>query len=113
MDAVTLKDLMDPKRQDLQARYTNAQFAVDLGYRLAKEVFYPESKLVPNPKFVEGTLTDQAQQIWVDPTPEEKIASYLACARALKVEIEKDLNDTLKVLEVKEDGAKTDATKLS
>lgn len=108
MAELSLKDLMDPKRQELQARYTNAQFAVDLGYRLAKEVFYPETKVTLIPR--EG---DEPRREYTDPTPEEKLEAYIRCARALKLEIEKDLNDTLKVLEVVEDGAKTDAAKLS
>lgn len=108
MSELSLKDLMDPKRQELQARYTNAQFAVDLGYRLAKEVFYPD--IMETLVSAEGA---EPKYKYEDPTADEKLASYIRCARVLKVEIEKDLNDTLKVLEVVEDGAKTDAAKLS
>lgn len=111
MAELSLKDLMDPKRQELQARYTNAQFAVDLAYRIARDSFYPDSVRTLDEAASEAA--GEPRYLYTDPSLEQKVEAYVKAARILKAEIEKDLNDTLKVLEVVEDGAKTDAAKLS
>lgn len=111
----TLEQLMamekpSPKQMELQARYSNAQFAVDLGYRLAeKQVYLPDVKLI-NPDWKEGDAKYDKFD-YKEATSEAKAQELVKIARLLKVEIEKDLNDTLKVLEA-QDGAKTDAPKL-
>lgn len=113
---VSLKQLMeqemDPQTQDMRARFTHAQIAVDLGYRLAeKQAYVPDTKTV-NPNWKEG-MAEYDRHNYTEATSEQKAAEIVKIARLLKLEIEKDLNDTLKVLEVKADGAKTDAPKLS
>ena len=113
---VSLQRLManelDPKQVELRAKFQNAQIAVDLGYRLAEKQVYIADTKVLNPLWKEGDVNYDKFD-YKEPTPEAKAAQLVALARILKVEIEKDLNDTLKVLEVVEDGAKTDAAKLS
>lgn len=113
---MSLKQLMeqelDPNTQDLRARFTHAQIAVDLGYRLAeKQVYVPDTK-VPNLDWKEGD-SNYDKFNHVEAPAEAKTAELVKIARLLKVEIEKDLNDTLRVLEAKDDGAKADAPKLS
>lgn len=90
-------DNLDPKVLDLRARFNNAQVAVDRSYQIAKESFYPESKKVKNPDYKDDGKTHEWD--WIDPTPEEKVTSYIKTARLLKLAIEADLNATLKVLE--------------
>ncbi len=108
---LSLKDLMDPKRLDMQARFNNAQIAVDMSYRLADKLIYiPEVKIL-NKDWKEG---DEKYDKWtyVEATSTEKVSKMVEVARMLKTEIEKDLNETLKVLEVS-NGAETTSTKLS
>lgn len=109
MDAqLTLKQLMsqelDPKQVDLRARFQNAQIAVDSAYRLAQKMAYvPDTKAL-NPDWKEGEPS-HAKWDYVTASTEQNVAEVVKVARLLKIEIEKDLNETLKVLEVS-DGAK-------
>lgn len=108
---MTLEELMkagkpDPKVMDMQARFNNAQIAVDMAYRLAKDIVYIPDVKIPNKDWKEGDASYD-RYTYVEATSTEKVAALTLAARLLKSEIEKDLNDTLKVLEVKDDGAKS------
>ena|SRR3990167_10908572 len=98
MNDLNLKDLMDPKRLELQAKYHHAQIAVDRSYTLAeKNVYIPETKVL-NPTWKEGDPTyDQYDRI--EATADVRVAEISRVARLLKIEIEKDLNDTLHILD--------------
>lgn len=123
MDAqLSLKDLMNPTRLDMQARFNNAQIAVDMAYRIAEKNSYLADVKTLNPNWKEGDASYDKYD-YTEAAPEAKIAKVVELARMLKPEIEKDLNDTLKVLDgtsssdglSKEvtDGAKSDTAKLS
>ena len=114
MSEFSLKDLMkqelDPKQVELRAKYTNAQIAVDMAYRYAGKVAYLRDTKVLNPEWKEDAGDKrpfESKYEYVDATSDAKIAELVRCARALKVEIEKDLNDTLKVLEGDKDGSES------
>lgn len=110
-NSLSLQELMSPKRLDMQARFNNAQIAVDLAYRYAKSLAYVPDVKVPNPDWKEG-MSSYEKFTYTESTQEANVANLVKVARALKLEIEKDLNETLKVLEA-QDGAKADAAKLS
>lgn len=116
MDAqLSLKELMNPKRLETQARYNNAQISVDMAYRLAERQVYIADTKVLSLDWKEGDPAYD-KYTYIEASSTEKINKLVELARLLKVQIEKDLNDTLKVLdETKEvsDGLKTANTKLS
>ena len=108
-DQLSLKEIMNPKRLEMQARFNNAQIAVDMSYRLAeKQVYIPETKILSS-SWKEGDPTYDKHE-YLEATSTEKIKKLVELARMLKPEIEKDLNDTLTVLEVKEDGTPSATT---
>jgi hypothetical protein len=111
-ETLSLKELMNPVRLDMQARFNNAQIAVDMSYRLAeKQVWIDDTKTV-NPDWKEGDPTYD-KMIHTSATAEQKTAELVRIARIIKTEIEKDLNDTLKILEVKNEGAQSPTPILS
>lgn len=117
MNELSLKQLMDPKRLDLQARYQNAQIAIDRSYDIAKRYANPPEVRIPNPLWKEGDPSYD-KTAYVDPTDEQKAQSIVKLARMLRVDIENDLNETLKILEplskVEEsNGAKASTSHLS
>lgn len=118
MSELNLKDLMrqelDPKQVELRAKYHNAQIAVDMAYRYAGKLYsIPEIKTL-NPDYEEGKSERYDKYIYTSPTTEQNAQELVKGARLLKIEIEKDLNDTLKVLEGdKEDGSQAAAPQLS
>lgn len=99
---------------DRQARFQNAQVAVDMSYRLAKDIYYPESEKIPNPDYVEGKDGYNPKYDYKDPNPEQKLAAYVDCARKLRPYIQADLDSTLSILEAKEvsDGGKAQSAEL-
>ncbi len=104
-DDMSLKELMNPTRLERQARFNNAQIAVDLGYRIAEKFSYVPDTKVLSPEWKEGD-SSHSKYDYLDATPDVKTAALVKMARELKLEIEKDLNETIKVLDEVKDGDK-------
>lgn len=98
---MTLEEIMgqvDPKTVELRAKFNNAQFAVDLSYKIAEKRAYTDDVKVLNPDWKEGDL-NYDKHLYFNPTTEQIANSITSLARKLKPEIEKDLNDTLSILD--------------
>lgn len=99
---ISLQKLMeqesDPKYIETRQKYSNAQIAVDIAYRVAIKHYYSPEKKELNPDWKEGDNAYDKYK-YTDASNQERVTGLCEMARLLKIEIEKDLNDTLKVLE--------------
>lgn len=88
----------DPKLVELREKYQNARDALMLAYKYA-DSYYLNDSVTVNPQWVEGST--EKKYVHTPPTDEERIAHFFKVSRALAAEIQKDLDNTLNVLEEK------------
>jgi hypothetical protein len=92
-----LARLMDPEFQVSQAKFTNAQVAVDKAYQLAARYLVAYSYSVEY-KDEKG----ETHLRYVDRNTDERVAEVIRSARILAKAIQEDLDATLSVLDKKE-----------